>query len=317
MDPKQPGRPYYNYYTNQRPLKPTMNVPKKPHKHRLRRIVIALIVIVLVVFVVDHFLPKTKSSLNRVVSKTITHRAAPKPTPSNLISNAKLSAMGNTINNIISQNNGIDISVNLIDLNTKQTEHYGTNEAFTAASTTKVITAAYFLHEVEAGKQSLSESINGSPAQYELQQMIVVSDDNAWDALNSTLGYSQLQAYANSIGLSSFQSVANTVTSADMASIMDKLYEGDLLNPSNTQLLLSYLKQANYREYIVPAVPSNDIIYHKIGLYEDNVNDEAVITSGSKAFVIVIFTNGNGAYDWPERAAIMQQITKPVLSAFF
>jgi beta-lactamase class A len=316
MDPKQPKRPYYNYYSNQR-------LPEQPHKalvikrkHRLRRIFISLIVLILLVVSVDHFLPKTKTTFKSVVNKTTAHIEAPKPAQANLIDSAKLSAMGNTINNIISQNSGIDISVSLIDLNSNQTEHYGTSEAFTAASTTKVITAAYFLQQVEAGKQSLTETINGSTAQYELQQMIVVSDDNAWAALNNALGYSQLQSYANSIGLSSFQAVPNTVTSDDMAHIMDRLYEGNLLNPTYTQLLLSYLKEANYREYIVPAVPAGDTIYHKIGLYEDNVNDEAIITSSSKAFVIVIFTNGNGAYNWPGRAVTMQQITKAVLPVF-
>jgi beta-lactamase class A len=131
------------------------------------------------------------------------------------------------------------------------------------------------------------------------------------------LGFNQLQFYANSVGLSSFQSVANTVTSNDMATLLEQLYEGQLLNSINTQLLLSYMKQANYRQYIVPAVPSDDTIYHKVGLYEDNVDDEAIIVNGKKAFAIVIFTNGNGIYNWPARAQMMQQITGSALAAYF
>jgi beta-lactamase class A len=227
--------------------------------------------------------------------------------------------MSSAINSVINQNSKIDMSVSLIDLtnNVNQTEHYGDSSTFTAASTTKVITAADFLNEVEQGQQTLSETVNGETAEYEIQQMIVVSDDNAWAALNNTLGYSQLQSYANSIGATSFQPTPNTVTSSDMALVLQKLWEGQLLNSIDTQLLLGYMKQANYREYIVPAIPSSDTIYHKIGLYEDNVHDEAIITDGSDAFAVAIFTNGNGAYNWPARAQMMQQITVSALEAYF
>lgn len=238
----------------------------------------------------------------------------PPPAP---LSDAALATMSNAINTVINNNSGIDMSVSLIDLSDNQAEQYGDSSAFTAASTTKLITAADFLHEVELGQQSLNETVNGHTAVYEIQQMIVVSDDEAWDDLNELLGFNQLQFYANSVGLSSFQSVANTVTSNDMATLLEQLYEGQLLNSINTQLLLSYMKQANYRQYIVPAVPSDDTIYHKVGLYEDNVDDEAIIVNGKKAFAIVIFTNGNGIYNWPARAQMMQQITGSALAAYF
>jgi beta-lactamase class A len=293
---------------------------KQPRRKRRGRKLLILVVLVAVIAGVGYaYNSKDKSSVKQVVSTIKAHSFSlkPKPMPSNIVPNYKITAMANTINGIITQNSNIDMSVSLIDLSNNQAENYGDSQAFTAASTTKVITAADFLHQVEAGQESLSETINGSSAEYEIQQMIVVSDDNAWDALNTELGYPQLQAYADSIGVNSFQSIPNTVTSADMALLLQKLYGGQLLNASDTQLLLSYMKQANYREYIVPAVPSGDTIYHKIGLYEDNVHDEAIITNGSKAFVIVIFTNGNGTYNWPGRAQLMQQITKAALTAYF
>ena len=76
------------------------------------------------------------------------------------------------------------------------------------------------------------------------------------------------------------------------------------------------MKQANYRQYMVPAIPSYDTIYHKIGLYNDNVNDAAIITGDNQVISLVIFTNGNGTYDWPDRAILMQQITKAFLTYY-
>ncbi|HUA13284.1 MAG TPA: serine hydrolase [Candidatus Sulfotelmatobacter sp.] len=231
---------------------------------------------------------------------------------------AALGTMSSSINGVIGANSEIDTSVSLIDLNTGATEHYGVNQTFQAASTTKIITAEYFLHEVEAGQQSLSEKVGGNSAGYELQQMIVVSDDDAWEDLNEQLGYNNLQAYASSaLGVTDYEAYNNSLSSGDIALALQKLWNGSLLNASDTQLLLSYLKQANYREYIVPAVPAQDTIYHKIGLYQDYVNDAAIITNGNKAFVIVIFTNGNGEYNWPARAIMMQTITKAALKAYF
>jgi beta-lactamase class A len=240
------------------------------------------------------------------------HTAAPPASQ-----NAALATMAQNINGVISQNSNIDISVNLINLDNGQAEHYGTNDTFQAASTAKIITAACWLHEVEDGQQSMSETVGGETPQYELQQMIVVSDDTAWSNLNTTIGYTNLQNYADSLGVTQYQAYNNSLTSGDIALVLQKLWAGKLLNKSDTQMILSYMKEANYREYLVPAIPSDDVIYHKIGLYEDYVNDAAIVTHDNQAFVVVVFTNGNGAYNWPARADMMQDIAKAALRYYF
>ncbi len=207
--------------------------------------------------------------------------------------------------------------MSIIDPADGKLAQYGDSGAFDSASVGKLITAADFLHQVEAGQESLSENLGGNTAQYELQQMIVVSDDDAWTTLNNELGYGQLQTYATQLGLSGYNATSDTIGSSDIALLLEKLYNGQLLNATDTQLFLGYMKQANYRDFIVPAVPSGDTIYHKIGLINDNVHDAAIITHGTQALVLVIFTNGNGVYNWPARATAMQQITKDALAAYW
>ena len=220
------------------------------------------------------------------------------------------------INTVISQNPDITLSVSLINLDSGSSQNFGDLQPVEAASTAKLITAALFLHEVEQGRASLNDQYGGYSAAYQLRQLIQQSDDTAWQLFNDQLGNDNLQAYASSLGLVSYDVNANSINSSDMAKLLAKLYKGQLLNSAHTKLLLSYMQNTNYEDFITPAIPSGEQIFHKVGLLDDNVNDAAVIDSGSQSFVLVIFTDGNGNYDWTARAALMQQITKLALPAY-
>ncbi len=324
MDVERKSYTYHYSYGNDSSLRgqpPNQNGPTRPPRLRRTFVILLLIVVIAGVsyafFNAHHNKPKVLATKTPpIVAHTPTSVVAATPSAASLEA-AKITAMGNNINSIINQNTSMDISVSLIDLSNNQAEHYGDPTSYNAASTAKVITAVDFLQEVENGQQSLSETINGQTAQYDLQQMIVVSNDEAWEDLNNTLGYAQLQAYAQSIGTSNYQALANTDTSDDMALVLEKLYEGKLLNASDTQLLLSYMKEANYTQYIVPAVPATDTIYQKVGIYAGDLHDEAIIVDGNQAFVIAIFTYGPTTADFPARALVMQQITQDALATYF
>jgi beta-lactamase class A len=313
-------KPYYYSAPGQNHRSATpINQTQEPLKHHKKKGKKFFLLILIVVVAGSVYLALDKHDNPKQTVHSIATAIKNKPTTKNPTSNsAAVANMGQTIDSIINADTGIQISVNLINLNNNQAEHYGVNQTFQAASTAKILTAADFLTEVEKGQHSLTEKIGGQTAQYELQQMIVVSDDTAWANLNTTLGYNQLKSYADkTLGISDYEAYNNSLSSKDIALALQKLWNGSLIDSSDRALLLSYLKQANYREYIVPAVPSQDTIYHKIGLYDDYVNDAAIITHGKQAFVIVIFTNGNGAYNWPARATMMQQVTKAALAAYF
>lgn len=232
----------------------------------------------------------------------------------------KLATLSSSVNSVINNNPAIDFEVSSVDITGGDKQlTYGQTGPVTAASVSKILTATDFLQEVELGKQSLTQIFDdGDSASYALQQMIVASDDDAWEDLNNQLTYPQIQDYANRIGVNSFQWQNNTLSAYDTANLLAKLFEGKLLNIDHTNLLLGYLKQANYRQFIVPAVPSYDTVYHKIGEEDDNVNDAAIITNQnqSQAITLAIFTNGNGEYEWPERAVMMQQITTAFLTYY-
>lgn len=223
------------------------------------------------------------------------------------------STFAGQVNAIIAANPAITFSVSTVTpLSSMQ--HYGSSDLFLAASTGKLITATDYLHHVETGQASLTQDIEGVSAEDLLQAMIVNSDDNAWVELNDYLTYPDLQSYGNSLGLTDYQAYPNKLTSNDIATVLNHLYNTNLLNAADRSLLLGYLQQANYRQYIVPAVPGDDTIYHKVGVYLGDVHDATIIAHGNQWLILVIFTNGSNDVGSP--APIMQTIAKDAIADF-
>ena len=317
---KKKSQPIYRsnlyYYGNSKPQNVVMEHQKKSSKAaKFAKLLIVIAVLLVATDLTYSKLTKHAKAANTTSSPPTTLIITSPSHSQNTVPTVDITQLSSTINSVISQNSNIDMSVSLIDLDNGQSANFGDSSRFVAASVAKILTAADFLHQVEGGHESLSETINGNSAEYEIQQMIVVSDDTAWEDLNEELGYQNLSNYGATIGIT-YGSSNNTLDTADTAHILAELWAGKLLNSQDTQLLLGYMKQANYREYIVPAVPSSDTIYHKAGLYQDEVNDAAIITNDKKAFAIVIFTNGNGVYNWPARAQMMQTIASAAITTY-
>ena len=228
-----------------------------------------------------------------------------------------LAAMATQVNGIVNANSDIDIAVTVTDIHSGQTTNYGVDVPFEGASIGKLITAADFLHQTEKGSERLGERLeDGNTAKYDLQQMVVISDDNAWRALNDELGDTSLNSYAASVGITDYDASVNNLKTEDIANLLTKLYKGSLLKSTDKNLLLGYMKQANYRSFIVPMVPTGVSVYHKVGLLDDRIHDAAIIDNGVDPIVLVIFTNGHGVYDDNARQQIIQSITEAVLSGY-
>lgn len=227
----------------------------------------------------------------------------------------KAATFSSQVNQLIAADPGDTISVATASDNLGL-QTYGASSVFDGASTGKLLTAADYLHHVQEGTASLNQQIDGQTANYWLKIMIINSDDNAWAELNGYLTHPDLLAYANSIGYYNYDPNTNTFTASDTALLLQKLYNGDLLDSNNRALMLKYLGEANYRQYIVAAVPAADSVYHKVGFDDDTINDGAIITHGQKYLVLVIFTNGNGSYDWPNRQQLIHSITTDAIAAY-
>jgi beta-lactamase class A len=221
------------------------------------------------------------------------------------------------VQKIIDANPLIKFSVSAAPVSTDQVQLIGVDGPLNAASTAKVLTAIFYVKQVEAGHLSLNQTIGGKTAKRQLKLMLQQSDDSAWVTLNEALGHSNLEQYANSIGLNSYRAATNSISSVDLSTLLKDLVAGRLLNSADTDRLLAYMQNTNYEDFISPAVPGGYQIYHKVGIDEDCLNDTAIIVSpDGRAFVLTIMTNGQGLYQWPERAQLMQQIAAGAIKAY-
>lgn len=195
---------------------------------------------------------------------------------------------------LLAEYSNVSISVTYKDLTTGRTFHYGSDDTMVAASVPKVLTAAYYLKQVDEGKRSLSDSVGGASARQQLRNLIVVSDNAAWVALDRALGAKNLESFAKDTGLKNYRHSTNSLTSDDMVTLLQKIYRGNLLSRENTDLLLSYMADANYTQYIVAAVPDDSKTYHKVGFLEDRVLDVAIVDNGRFPYLLAIFTEAKG-----------------------
>jgi len=220
-----------------------------------------------------------------------------------------------TVEAIIADHPELDIQV-AVGANSGPISTMGVPTTFDAASTAKLLSAATVLHQIDQGKLSLHTDIDGQSVQQWLAPMIIHSDDTAWAELNAYIGHDALTAYASSVGIEDYDADANSLQAADVTLVLQKLYDHSLLSNASRSLLLSYLSQANYRDFGVAAVPSSDRVYHKIGMDEDNVHDALLIVHGSRSLALTIYTNGHGIYNWDARKAVMQDITRAAVDAY-
>lgn len=298
----------YQPYSNYTPYRPPEPPPSQPRRHRQGRrkaILVAVLVLVLGGLLVRIVLPTDHAKA---------HGAVPPAKPA-AVNQAQ---MADAVNQAIGATS-LEVGVSITDLTNDQHYDYGLGDTeYIAASTTKLLSAALFLHQVEQGQASLNQPLGSSTAQAEMQRMIVISDDTAWEDFNTLLGHPALQQYAQSIGMNSYDPDNNLITSDDLALLLTQLYQGKLLNQQHTNLLLSYMAKADYTQYIGAVMPAGTKFYHKIGFLDDRVMDAAIIDNGRHPYVLVIFTKDDTDADYDQTAGlqVFHAITDATLTAF-
>jgi beta-lactamase class A len=224
--------------------------------------------------------------------------------------------LDSAIAGIISAYSQYQVGVALIDLSDGALHQYGVGAPFEAASTAKILTAAAYYQLVEAGTASLDDPLGDFTSGFQIREMVQDSDNDSWSLLMDAVGHSRLQSYAASIGVS-YDPEANTLSAADMARVLAELYAGKLLDPEDTQELLSYMQNTNYESLIPAAIPDTVTVFHKYGLLDTELHDAAILTDGAAGCVLVIYTKGNGLDDVQERTGVIHEITRAVTGALF
>src|SRR3954465_13312314 len=169
-----------------------------------------------------------------------------------------------------------DVGIAALDLNTGETVSIKGNTPFPMASTVKVAVAALYLAQVDHGRRSLDDTINGQSARSLMARMLIHSDNRATDILLKDLGgptalHNWLQQNGVS-GLRVDRNIAQLLsarrdlwdhrdssTPTAMVDLLKRIYRAELIRPASRDYLLDLMAQCqtgkNRIKALLPGVP--------------------------------------------------------------
>src|SRR3954469_13220369 len=189
-----------------------------------------------------------------------------------------------------------DVGIAALDLNTGETVSIKGNTPFPMASTVKAAIAALYLAQVDHGRRSLDDTINGTSARSLMARMLIHSDNRARDILLADLGgpnavHDWLQDNGVT-GLRVDRTIAQLLgskrdlwdrrdssTPVAMVDLLRRIYKAELIKPQSRDYLLDLMAQCetgkNRMRYLLPA---GTPVEHKTGTLDGLTNDVGFIT---------------------------------------
>jgi beta-lactamase class A len=204
-----------------------------------------------------------------------------------------------------------DVGIAALDLNTGETVSIKGNTPFPMASTVKVAIAALYLAQVDHGRRSLDDTINGVSARNLMKRMLIHSDNHATDILLKDLGgpdavHDWLQD--NGItGLRVDRTIAQLLkskrdlwdrrdssTPVAMVQLLQRIYKAELIKPESRNYLLDVMAQCQTgRNRMKAMLPYGTPVEHKTGTLDGLADDVGFITMpDGRRVAVAIFTRG-------------------------
>src|SRR5690242_12015144 len=179
--------------------------------------------------------------------------------PAAAASSPSLSSLEQQLSSLVS-NRSTDVGIAALDLNSGETVSIKGNTPFPMASTVKVAVAALYLAQVDNGRRSLDDTIDGQSARGLMRRMLIHSDNHATDILLADLGGPQAVhdwLQANGIkGLRVDRTIAELLhskrdlwdrrdssTPVAMVDLLKRIYKAELIKPESRDYLLDLMAQ--------------------------------------------------------------------------
>jgi beta-lactamase class A len=226
-----------------------------------------------------------------------------------------------------------DVGIAALDLNSGETVSIKGNTPFPMASTVKVAVAALYLAQVDNGRRSLDDTIDGQSARGLMRRMLVHSDNHATDILLADLGgpeavHDWLQA--NGIkGLRVDRTIAELLhskrdlwdrrdssTPVAMVDLLKRIYKAELIKPQSRDFMLDLMAQCatgrNRMKALLPGVP----IEHKTGTL-DGLADDVGFISMPDGHRVAVAIFARGGTDRPRTIAETARVIYDGFKAIF
>ena len=229
--------------------------------------------------------------------------------PAAAASSPSLTSLEQELNYLVAGKSS-DIGIAALDLKTGETVSIRGDHSFPMASTVKVAVAALYLAQVDHGRRSLDDTINGTPVRSLMARMMIHSDNRATDVLLKDLGGPRaLHDWLRDNGVTGLRvdrtiaqllndkrdlwDTRDSSTPRAMVDLLKRIYDADLIKPQSRNYLLRLMAQCetgkNRMKALLPGVP----VEHKTGTLTGLTDDVGFITMpDGHRIAVAIFTRG-------------------------
>jgi len=208
-------------------------------------------------------------------------------------------------------NRSADVGIAALDLTNGNIVSIQGDRPFPMASTVKVAVAALYLAQVDHGRRSLDDTINGLSARTLMQRMLIHSDNRATDILLNDLGgpralHDWLQQNGVT-GLRVDRTIAQLLsdkrdlwdrrdssTPTAMVDLLRRIYRAELIKPASRDYLMRLMAQCQTGKNRMKALlPFGTPVEHKTGTLTGLADDVGFITlPDGRRIAIAVFTRG-------------------------
>jgi beta-lactamase class A len=249
--------------------------------------------------------------------------------PAVAASTPSLSSLEQQLSSLVADKSA-DIGIAALDLNTGETVSIKGNTPFPMASTVKVAIAALYLAQVDHGRRSLDDTINGVSARKLMARMLIHSDNRAADILFKDVGGPHAVhqwLVANGIrGVRVDRTIAQLLsdkrdlwdnrdssTPRAMVHLLQGIYKAELIKPASRNYLLDLMAQcATGRNRMKALLPSGTPVEHKTGTLNGLSDDVGFITMpDGHRIVVAVFARGGS-----DRPRTIAEATRAVYDGF-
>ncbi|HEX4762118.1 MAG TPA: serine hydrolase [Sphingomicrobium sp.] len=206
-----------------------------------------------------------------------------------------------------------DVGIAALDLNSGESLSVKGDVRFPMASTVKVAVAALYLAQVDNGRRSLDDRINGQSARGLMSRMIIHSDNHATDILLRDLGGPEaLDDWLKQNGMTGIR-VDRTIaqllrarrdlwdrrdssTPEAMVDLLRRIYRAELIRPESRNYLLGLMARCQTGKNRIRALlPAGTPVEHKTGTLNGYTSDVGFITLPNGHRVAVAFFARGGS----------------------
>lgn len=217
-----------------------------------------------------------------------------------------------------------------LDLGSGTTVSFNGDRPFPMASTMKIAVAAVYLSQVDAGRRSLDETIEGSTAARLLDLMITRSDNRATDLLLASLGGpAVVDGWLRAHQLAGMRvdrtiaqllrdrrdlrDIRDSSTPAAMLDLLRLIDSGGALSPMTRSLMLDMMRRcATGSNRIRGLLPPGAGVEHKTGTLAGYTGDVGFLTLPDGRRIAVAFFARGGS----NRPAVIATAARAIYDAF-